>query len=192
MKEPQTMGGPRWLLSRMIVPLASLGRDRRPSVRMGEQLTVVDRVLLVLPLDEERRRHVLRQVFEFKAGFPRWKLQLLFVGGEPPPEGPDGFKGIGVITVSPDALSPLGLPGRGLVEELRNRAFDLAIDLSMDEHPFVPYLLNRAGVPLRMGVDGSGRLRHRLYNLFFRLKDPDEIMGRLVDTLAPICQPGTV
>jgi hypothetical protein len=185
------MSGTRWLLSRVTVPLATLGRDRRPSVRMGEKLTVVDHALLVLPFSESRRQHVLRQVFEFKAGFPRWRLDLLLIGGEPPPGGPDGFKGIGLITAGSEAVTALGLPSRQLVEELRERSFDLAIDLSMDGHPFVPLLLHRAGIPLKMGVDGPGRLRHRLYNLFFRLKDPDEVMSRLVDTLAPICMPGT-
>ncbi len=185
------MGGTKWVLSRMLVPLAVFGRDKRKVVRMGDALNVVNRVLLVLPLDEQQRQHVLRQVFQFKAGFPGWKLELLFLGGEPPPGG-DSFKGIGVLAAGMEEVSPLGTPRRSLVERLRGQEYDLAIDLSLDTHPFVPYLLNRSEVPLRMGVDGSGRTRQRLYNLMFRLKNPDEIMDRLVETIAPICQAGAV
>jgi hypothetical protein len=185
------MGGTKWVLSRMLVPLAVFGRDKRKVVRMGDALNVVNRVLLVLPLDEQQRQHVLRQVFQFKAGFPGWKLELLFLGGEPPPGG-DSFKGIGVLTAGMEEVSPLGTPRRSLIERLRGQEYDLAIDLSLDTHPFVPYLLNRSEVPLRMGVDGSGRMRQRLYNLMFRLKNPDEIMDRLVETIAPICQAGAV
>jgi hypothetical protein len=158
---------------------------------MGDALNVVNRVLLVLPLEEQRRQHVLRQVFQFKAGFPSWKLDLLFIGGEPPPGG-DSFKGIGVLVVGMEDVGPLGIPRRSLVERLRGQEYDLAIDLSLDVHPFVPYLLSQSAVPLRMGVDGPGKMRQRLYNLMFRLKNPDEIMDRLVETIAPICQAGAV
>ncbi len=185
------MGGARWFLSRLIVPLAALGRDRRPAVRMGDALNVVEKALLVVPLEERRRLHVLRQVFQFKAGFPQWDLELLFLGGEKLP-GEGGFKGIGVLTVGRESVSAFGTPRKALVEMLRERSYDLAIDLSLDTHPFVPYLLNRIGVPLRMGVDGPGRIRQRLYNLLFRLKDPDDVMNRLVETIAPICQTDAV
>jgi len=184
------MGGIRWFLSRLIIPLAALGRDRRPAVRMGDALNVVNRVLIVLPLDERRRQHILRQVFHFKAGFPQWSLELLFLGGETPP-GEGGFKGIGVLAAGRESVSLLGTPRKALVERLRGHSYDLAIDLSLTRHPFVPYLLNRIGVPLRLGVDDTGRLRQRLYNLFIRLKDPDDVMNRLVETIAPICQTGT-
>lgn len=187
----RSMGGAKWLLSRLFIPLAAVGRDRRPAVRMGDALNIVSRVLLVLPLEEQTRQHVLRQVFQFKAGFPHWSLDLLFLGGETPPGG-EGFKGIGVVAVGREAVSVLGTPRMMLVGTLRERSYDLAIDLSMDRHPYVPYLLSRIKVPLLMGVDGPGRVRQRLYNLFFRLKDPDDVMNRLVETIAPICRTGAV
>ncbi len=68
------MKGTRWTLSRFFVILASLRRDRRQAVRMGDALHVVERVLLVLPLDEGDRQNVLPQIFSFKSEFPQWEL----------------------------------------------------------------------------------------------------------------------
>ena len=73
---------------------------------------------------------------------------------------------------------------------LREGDYDLAIDLSMSTHPFVPYLLERTRVPLRMGVNDAVRLRGRFNNLNVRLKDSEDVMTRLADTLAPICRAG--
>jgi|GEM_PF-1627210 len=186
------MKGFKWTLSRILLPLAVLGRDRRTVLNMGDALGVVARVLLVLPLEPQRRQQVLTRIFGFKAAFPRWDLDLLLVGGESPvPEG-EGFKGMGVIVVGPDDLNPFGLPRRALIHRLRGGSYDLAIDLSFDQHPFVPWLLTRAAIDLRMGVDGSGRMGGRLHNLLLRVHNPDEVMDRLVDTLAPIIEAGTV
>jgi hypothetical protein len=130
------MQGVKWLLSKLVIPIAVVGRDRRPVVRMGDALNVVERVLLVLPLHEEERQRVLPQLFQFKSDFPQWTLDLLFLGGS------------------------------------------------------VPTTEN--GVPLRMGVNDTGRMRGRSYNLMIRLKEKDEVMKGLADTLAPICKAGTV
>ncbi len=183
------MQGMKWTLSKIFVAIASLRRDKRPAVRMGDALNVVGKVLLVLPLDEDDRQRVLPQVFGFKAGFPNWKLDLLFLGGSVPTTE-DEFKGIGIVRIGMEDLSPLGLPGRELLGRLRDRQYDLAIDLSMSLHPLVPYLLERTRVPLRMGVNDSGRLRGRFNNLNIRLKDSEDVMTRLADTLAPICRAG--
>lgn len=185
------MQGVKWLLSKLVIPIAVVGRDRRPVVRMGDALNVVERVLLVLPLHEEERQRVLPQLFQFKSDFPQWTLDLLFMGGSVPTTE-SGFKGIGIVRATVEDVSPLGLPRRDLVGQLRERAYDLAIDLSMDSHPFVPYLLGRSRVPLRMGVNDTGRMRGRSYNLMIRLKEKDEVMKGLADTLAPICKAGTV
>jgi hypothetical protein len=184
------MKGTRWTLSRFFVLLATLRRDRRPALSMGDALHVVERVLLVLPLDDDERQKVLPQVFSFKSDFPQWNLDLLFLGGETP-VAEDGFKGIGIVRADIEDISPLGLPGRDLLNRLRDHEYDMAIDLSMDTHPFVPYLLDRSQVPLKMGVNEAGRMRRRLYNLAIRLKDSGDVMHRLADTLAPICRAPT-
>ncbi|MFC1500400.1 hypothetical protein ACFL6T_05235 [Candidatus Zixiibacteriota bacterium] len=184
------MKGTRWALSRFFVLLATLRRDKRPAVRMGDALHVVERVLLVLPLDETERQKVLPQIFAFKSDFPQWNLDLLFLGGEAPVTE-DAFKGIGIVRASVEDITPLGLPGRDLLSRLRDHNYDMAIDLSMDIHPFVPYLLDRSQVPLKMGVNEAGRMRRRLYNLAIRLNDSGDVMNRLADTLAPICRTGT-
>ncbi len=181
------MKGTRWTLSRFFVILTSLRRDRRQALRMGDALHVVERVLLVLPIDEDERQKVLPQIFSFKSEFPQWGLDLLFMGGSVPVEE-DGFKGIGIVRVEIEDMSPLGLPGRDLLNRLRDQEYDMAIDLSMDMHPFVPYLLDRCQVPLKMGVNEAGRLRRRIYNLAIRLKESGDVMNRLADTLAPICR----
>ncbi len=185
------MRGVKWILSKLLVPVAAVGRDRRQVVRMGDALNVVERVLLVLPLHEEDRQRVLPQLFQFKTDFPQWRLDLLFLGGSVPTTE-DGFKGIGIVRATIKDVSPLGLPRKDLVNRLRERSYDLAIDLSMDYHPFVPYLLGRCQVPLRMGVNDAGRVRSRSYNLTVRLKETDDVMKGLADTLAPICKAGTV
>lgn len=183
------MTGTKWALSRFFVLLSTLRRDRRPALRMGDALHVVERVLLVLPLDEEERQVVLPQIFAFKSDFPQWDLDLLFLGGSVP-VAEDEFKGIGIVRAGIDDISPFGLPGRELIGRLRDHDYDMAIDLSMDTHPFVPYLLDRSQVPLKMGVNEAGRMRRRLYNLTIRLKDSGDVMNRLADTLAPICRTG--
>lgn len=186
------MGGFKWFLSRLILPLTTLGRDRRDLLRMGDALVEVERVLLVLPLREEPRRAVLPHVFGFDAAFPRWEIDLLFLDGEEPGDGEDDFKSMGVQRVGMEDVGALGLPRRTLVQRLIEPGYGLVIDLSLDDHPFVPYLLNRCGIPLRMGVNGSGRLRSRLYNLMVRLQGEDDIMDRLASTLGPICRPDPV
>jgi len=185
------MQGVRWFLSRSTVPVAAVGRDRRPVVRMGDALNVVERVLLVLPLDEGERQRVLPQLFQFKSDFPQWSLDLLFLGGSVP-AAEEGFKGIGIVRATIEDVSSLGFPRKDLVGRLRERSYDLAIDLSMDLHPFVPYLLARSRIPLRMGINEVGRIRGRSYNLMVRLKETDDVMKGLSDTLAPICKAGAV
>ncbi len=185
------MQGMKWNFSRIFLALASLRRDRRPVVRMGDALGDVARVLLVLPLDSDARQRLLPQIFGFKAQFPDWTLDLLFLGGDVPVTG-DAFKGIGIVRGSIEDLSAFGLPRRDLVDRLRTPAYDLAIDLSMTAHPFVPWLLERARVPLRMGVNDTGRMSGRLYNLMVRTREQDDVMTRLADTLGPICKAGAV
>ncbi len=185
------MGGFKWFLSRLFLPITTLGRDRRDLLSMGDALVGVERVLLVLPVDEGPRRSMLPHVFAFDAAFPRWEIDLLFLGGEVPGgQGrSEGFKGMGVQRADTEDVGPLGFPRRELVERLKEPGYGLVIDLSMDDHPFVPYLLNRSRIPLRMGVNGSGRLRSRYYNLLVRLGGEDDVMGRLAATLGPICRP---
>jgi hypothetical protein len=185
------MQGMKWLLSKLMIPLAALGRDRRPVVRMGDALNVVKQVLLVLPLDENERQLMLPQLFQFKSDFPHWNLDLLFIEGSVPTEEEE-FKGIGIVRISVDDISSFGLPRKDLINGLKERSYDLVIDLSLDSHPFVPYLLWRSQVPLRMGVNESGRMRSRSYNLTVRLKGQDEVLRGLAGTLAPICKAGTV
>jgi hypothetical protein len=185
------MQGVKWQLSKFMIPVAALGRDRRPAVRMGDALNVVEQVLLVLPLDESERQLMLPQLFQFKSDFPQWNLDLLFIGGSVPTEE-EGFKGIGIVRTSIEDVSSFGLPRRDLINSLRERSYDLVIDLSLDSHPFVPYLLWRSQIPLRMGVNESGRMRSRTYNLTVRLKGQDEVLRGLAGTLAPICKAGTV
>jgi hypothetical protein len=184
------MKGWKWSLARILIPLVAFGRERRRALSMGEELGVVGRVLLVLPFDPVRRQQVLTQVFRFRAAFTRWTLDLLVVGGPSPlPEG-ESAKGMSVVVVTPDDLGPFGLPRRAILQRLRAGAYHLAIDLSMDRHPFVPWLLHCSGIGLRLGVDGAGRMGGRLHNLFIRLKNPEEVMDRLVETLAPIVEAG--
>ncbi|MFO7768607.1 MAG: hypothetical protein R6W82_06605 [bacterium] len=183
------MGGFKWFLARLFLPLTILGRDRRDLLSMGDALVGVERVLLVLPLEEDTRRAVLPQVFAFDAAFPRWQIDLLFLGGEVPGGEGEGFRNMGVQEVSMEDVGTLGAPRKDLVGRLKESGYGLVIDLSMDEHPFVPYLLNRSGIPLRMGVNGAGRLRSRFYNLMVRLQGEDDVMGRLASTLGPICRP---
>jgi hypothetical protein len=184
------MKGWKWTLARILLPLAAFGRDRRRALNMGEELGVVGRVLLVLPFDPVRRQQVLTQIFRFRAAFPRWALDLLVVGGPSPLPDGEQVKGMNVTVITPDDLDPFGLPRRTLLHRLREHAYHLAIDLSLDRHPFVPWLLLRSGIGLRLGVDGAGWMGGRLHNLFIRLKNPDEVMDRLVETLAPIVESG--
>jgi len=181
------MGGFKWFLGRMLIPVAALGRDRRPMTRMADTLSVVERVLLVLPLDADARLAVLPHLFAFKAEFPSWQFDLLVLGGEAPTAG-DAFKGIGVVRGMRGDMGALGLPSRDLVSRLKERAYGLVIDLSLDGHPFTPYLLGRAGIPLRMGINSTGRLRNRIYNMVVRLEGNDALLKRLAQTLVPICR----
>jgi len=185
------MKGVKWLLSKLMIPVAALGRDRRSAVRMGDALNVVKHVLLVLPLNENERQQMLPQLFQFKSEFPQWNLDLLFIGGSVPTEEEE-FKGIGIVRVSIEDVTSFGLPRKSLVNGLKERSYDLVIDLSLDSHPFVPYLLRRSQVPLRMGVNESGRMRSRSYNLTVRLKGQNDVLKGLAGTLAPICKTGTV
>jgi hypothetical protein len=158
---------------------------------MGDALCDVVRVLLVLPLDEDARQRLLPQIFGFKAEFPDWKLDLLFLGGEAPVAA-DQFKGIGIVRIGTEDLNAFGRPRRDLLNRLRGKEYDLAIDLGMTSHPFVPWLLERTRVPLRMGVNDTSRASDRLYNLMVRTREPDHVMTRLADTLGPICKTGAV
>lgn len=181
------MNGLKWMLSRFVVTAASRRRDRREVLSMSDALSVVGKVLVVLPLDAEKRQRVLLQIFQFKADFSQWSLDLLFLGGSVP-IAEDQFKGIGVIRAGIKDLNLMGLPRRHLVGRLRDSSYDLAIDLSMDSHPFIPYLLERSEIELKMGINDLGKIRNRLYNMTVRLKDADDVMRRLTITLTPICR----
>ncbi len=185
------MQGWKWTLSRISLALGFLRRDRRPIVSMGDALNDVVRVVLVLPLEADARQRLLPQIFGFKAEFPDWKLDLLFLGGEAPVSA-DQFKGIGILRVGLEDITLFGRPRRDLLNRLRAQEYDLAIDLGMTSHPFVPWLLERTHVPLRMGVNDTSRASDRLYNLVVRTREPDRVMTRLADTLAPICKAGAV
>ena len=181
------IAGGRWLLSRLIAPLALAGRDRREGLRMADTMREVSRVLVILPLESSARQQLLPQFFAFKGNFPDWVFDLFFLGGEVPPSQ-GALREVGIIQAGLDDISLLGLPRRSLVARLKESGYQLVIDLSMDAHPFVPYLVCRMGAPLRMGVNGFGGLHSRRYNLLIRLPGDQDLLARLAATLAPICK----
>ncbi|MDH3251442.1 MAG: hypothetical protein OEM41_01550 [Ignavibacteria bacterium] len=165
------------------ISLLHFRKSTNPVISFGAALTDAKRLLLVMPLGEARTIPTLTIVDLVKKKFDERNITVLATDHavEAMRLLPRGQ----FIHILKEEINPLFIPQKQLINRIRERSYDVAIDLSLDFLLPSAYIVKESEARVRIGF--SRQYADTFYNFQIHSNpdlDPKLIYNRLAECLA--------